>query len=112
MIGIPEICAQCGKLAYAGETVTILAKEYEELLRFRNQREASYDKSLSAFRLASRSRIARDPELARFILQCAETLLIGEVEAACIKTFGKERAPSRSSIYRFLDTVRPQTAKG
>ena len=108
MSGIPEICAQCGKLAFSGETITILAKEYEELLRFRKQREANYDKSMPAFRLASRSRIACDPELARFILQHAETLLIGEIEAACVKTFGKERAPSRSSIYRFLNTVRPQ----
>ena len=111
MSGIPEICAQCGKLAYSGEIITIPATEYAELVRFKTERETSYEKNLSVFRLASRSRIARDPELARFILQHAETLLIGEIEAACIKIFGKERAPSRSSIYRFLDTVRPQTAK-
>lgn len=101
MTALPEICRQCGKLAYPGKTVTIPADEYEELLRFRKDREVTYER-VSGFRLASRSRIARDPELARYILQCAETMLIGEVEAACVAKFGRTRVPSRSSIYRFI----------
>ncbi|HTM76562.1 MAG TPA: hypothetical protein VL133_02895 [Devosia sp.] len=98
---LPEICKQCGKLAYPGETVTIPSEEYQELLQFRKAREETYSQ-VSRVRLASRSRIARDPDLAQFILRSAETMLIKEIYAACQERFGKERAPSRSSIHRFI----------
>lgn len=100
-MALPEVCQQCGKLAFPGSTVTIATDEYEELLRFRGERQTDYAR-LSSFRLASRSKIARDPELAQYILQCAETMLIGQIEAACVTKFGRERTPSRSSIHRFV----------
>lgn len=100
-MALPEVCQQCGRLAFPGATVTIRADEYEELLRFRAERQTDYAR-LSDFRLASRSKIARDPELARYVLQCAETMLIGQIEAACVEKFGRARTPSRSSIHRFV----------
>ncbi|KQX34110.1 hypothetical protein ASD04_17875 [Devosia sp. Root436] len=99
---VPEKCQQCGRLAFPGEAVTISSDEYQELLAFRKDREAAYTHHVSKVRLASRSRIARDPELAQFILQAAETMLIKEIVAACEERFGVERAPSRSSIHRFI----------
>lgn len=100
-MALPEICQQCGKLAYPGGTITVTADEYQELLQFRRHREAAYQRA-SNVQLAPRMKIARDPELAQFILRSAETMLIKEVEAACIERFGRDRTPSQSSIYRFI----------
>lgn len=100
-MALPEVCQHCGKLAYPGGTVTISAEEYQGLLHFKKQREAVYERA-SNVRLAHRMKIGRDPELAQFILRSAETMLIKEIEAACIERFGRERTPSQSSIHRFI----------
>ena len=100
-MALPEKCQQCGRLVFPDGLVTISADEYQELLQFRQARDTQYGR-LSAVRLASRSRIARDPELAKYIVQCAETMLLRETEAACVARFGRARVPSKSAIHRFI----------
>lgn len=105
---VPSVCAQCGKLAFDGDTVTIPTSEYQELALLREAREAAFA-TVSKIRLRSRSKITRDPELARFIIRCAETMLIREIASACVEKFGPERAPSKSSIHRFIHEVAPRS---
>lgn len=99
-MSVPEKCDTCGKLSFPGETVTISADEYRELLAFRAAREVPYAQYPG--RLKSRSRAARDPEVATFILQSAQTMILEDIVNACRERFGPERSPSRSSIHRFL----------
>lgn len=100
-MGIPEICATCGKLAFPGESVTISAVEYDELLRFKTARTETHS-NLASYRLASHSRIARDPELAQFIIACAETMMVKDVRQACVERFGEKRVPHRTTIGTFI----------
>jgi len=102
-MSVPEKCDTCGKLAFPGETVTISADEYRELLAFRAAREVPYAQYRG--RLKSRSRAARDPEVAAFILQNAETMILADIVKACLERFGPDRSPARSSIHRFLQSV-------
>ena len=53
----------------------------------------------------TRSRIARDPELAAFIVALAGSKLLKEITAECVAKFGRDRAPSRSAIHRFLVAI-------
>lgn len=61
-----------------------------------------------AFSALTKSPIGRDPQLAEYILQCRETLILSDVRKACVEKFGLERAPSRSAINRFLLAVRKE----
>ena len=97
----PEICRRCGRLSLPGKTITIAVEEYEALLR----RGEPGPPPVPTFRAVSRSGIARDPELARFVLDRATPMLAGEIEAAAVETFGRDRVPSRSAIYRFVRDV-------
>ncbi|MBX8801580.1 hypothetical protein HBA92_12520 [Ochrobactrum sp. MR28] len=62
-------------------------------------------KELRSFRYLSRSPIARNPDLAAFILACSMTMTGHEIHRACAREFGKRKAPSKSAIYRFLKTL-------
>lgn len=100
----PKPCERCGRLAFDGEPVTIAADEYKALL----QKAEAYDASVGrvrSFRHLSRSTIARDPELARFLVEASETMLLRELRAAAVARFDEHRVPSRSSIHRFLQLV-------
>lgn len=96
-------CLQCGKLAYAGETVTIPVSEFEALTQ--SAAEASVRKKVSKYRLISRSAIARNPAQADFIIESLATMTIAEVHAAVVKKYGP-KAPSRSAIYRFAEAAK------
>jgi hypothetical protein len=60
------------------------------------------------FSAFTKSPIGRDPELAEYILNCRETLILSDIRKACVEKFGSERAPSRSAINRFLFAVRKE----
>ena len=96
---VTEICATCGKLAFSGNLVTLPSSEYHAL---KMAAEAGRSrKSLSTYRAVSRNSIARQPELADFIVECAARMTTREVREACIEKFG-DRTPSRSTIFRFI----------
>lgn len=57
------------------------------------------------FRSASYSTIARNPELANFLLDCAVTMTFLDSYHLAKARFG-EVVPSRSSVYRFFASVR------
>jgi hypothetical protein len=84
-----------------GDTVTITVKEYEALLREGEAGRATAPN----YRAISLSRIARDPELASFVMKQAETMVAREIESAGVDAFGRSRVPSRSAIYRFVREV-------
>lgn len=98
-----EHCKDCGKLRLSGETVTISADEYHRLIR--EAASGRSHKSISAYRAVSRSGIGLNPELADFILDQAATKTIAGIHAACVERFA-DKAPSRSSIFRFIDKMR------
>ncbi len=84
--------------------VTISAGEFEAL-----QAEATIGRQrreINLYRAKSRSRIARDAELASFIVECSDTMIGQQIREACLARFGMERAPSRSAIFRFLQQLR------
>lgn len=94
-----EVCATCGKLAFADDLVTMTAGEYVAL---KNAAAAGHvRKNLSTYRTVSKSTIVRKPELADFIVECAATLTVEQVHEACLNKFA-EQTPSRSSIFRFI----------
>lgn len=99
-MSVPEKCDTCGKLAFPGETVTISADEYRELLLLRTNGDP-----LRPLRRPA-SPIDRDPELAEFIMAASATTMLSDISAACLERFGAERAPSRSAIQRFLSRSR------
>lgn len=98
-----ERCNDCGRLALSSETVTLPADEYRKLLQDAAAGRAK--KAISSYRAVSRSGIGLNPELADFILDVAPTMSIAKIHAACVERFG-EKAPSASSIFRFIDKMR------
>ena len=101
-MSLPQICRQCGRLAFPGPTVTIPEAEYQELLQVKREHELATLQNLQDVTLASRSQIGRDPEVAAFVLQQARSKVVKDIHEACLTHFGAERTPSRSSIYRYL----------
>lgn len=99
----PERCLQCGRLALSGPTIAIPVEEYEALLR---GRDAAGPPRPADYRSFSNGRIARDPELAGFLLDHAATALARELEAAAVERFGRDRVPSRWAIGRFVREAR------
>lgn len=98
-----EVCATCGKLAFADDLVTIPAAEYVALKTAASAGRAR--KSLSTYRAVSQSTIARKPDIADFIVESAATMTVKEVREACLTKFGDE-TPSRSSIFRFIKDMK------
>ena len=103
-----ERCEDCGKLSISGDTVTIATEEYEELNRYAQIGRAR--KTVSSYRAVSRSAIALNPALADFILDASVTSTTSEVFKLAKARFG-EAVPSRSSIYRFIELMRPHERK-
>lgn len=99
----PERCARCGKLALSGPTIAIPVAEYEALLRARDEAGPPRPPNYRAF---SNSRIARDPELAGFILESAPTSFARAIETAAVVRFGRDRVPSHWAIHRFIRDAR------
>ncbi len=98
-------CGQCGKLRLNGETVTISVSEYHALREAANSPVHRAD--ANRYRRASRSVIARNPELADFIVNSVQTMTIAEVHKAAVEEFGPS-IPSRSSFHRFLQVIGAQ----
>lgn len=98
-----EVCSTCGKLAFADDLVTISAAEYLALKRAESEGRAR--KNLSTYRSVSQSEIARKPDIADFIVECAATMTVKEVREACLQKFGAA-TPSRSSIFRFIKDMK------
>lgn len=98
-------CDICGKLAFEGATVTISATEYETLRK--TAADVSTRKTNFKYRSVSHSVIARNPQLADFILVCIETMTIAETYQAAVARFG-EKVSSKSSIHRFIQAMKFQ----
>ncbi|MFD2252673.1 CobQ-like glutamine amidotransferase family enzyme [Pseudochelatococcus lubricantis] len=96
-------CESCGKYVFADSVVTIPLEEYEALKA--RAAETRSRKSISTYRALSRSAIARSPELADFLLGTAVTKTTTEAFQLAKEKFG-DACPSRSSVYRFIDTMR------
>lgn len=100
---VTEICKSCGKLTFSGDPITISVSEY---LALRKAADIGRErKNLSTYRAASRSAIARKPDLADFIVDCVATMTVEEVTRACHVKFGPD-CTSRSSIFRFVADLR------
>jgi hypothetical protein len=95
-------CPDCGRLV-AGENVTIDVGEYQRLLRDSDALKLS--QAVQNFPIRSRSPIARNSELAAFIIGCRETMTLHQIAAACRAQF-KGHSPSKSAVDRFLKEVR------
>ena len=98
-----ERCSTCNKLALHQETISIPVSEYEAL-------KAAADtsvqrKKIASYRAISGSKIAKNPEMAEFIIECAASMTVSEVREACKERFGTA-TPSWSSIFRFLDAMK------
>lgn len=104
-MSVPEICKQCGRLAFAGDTVTIPRSEYLELRKLQSRAVADVEINLIPFRQFSRSPIARHPEMAAFIWDSRNTMMMHEIVDACRERFGESVAPSRTAVHRFLHQV-------
>lgn len=55
------------------------------------------------------SSIEKDPEIETFILKQSPLLGYEGLREACIKEFGKARAPSRGSIHRYIQKLKYRT---
>lgn len=102
IIGL-ERCLTCNKLALHEDTITIPVSEYEAM-------KAAADtsvqrKKIASYRAVSGSKIAKNPELAEFIIECAATMTVSEVTEACKQRFGAA-TPSWSTIFRFIDAIK------
>ena len=88
-----------------GEVVTIPLAHYPELLDCQRRLAAG---SIDRPRLTAdmRSRVDRDPEVATFLAENLGRMLLKDATAACLKRFGADRAPSRSSIDRYWRRLR------
>ncbi|MFD2183597.1 hypothetical protein [Rhodoplanes azumiensis] len=89
------------------EVVTIPVDLYAELLDCRRQlaelkaaSNAGLNAVRTAFEVAPRSRLARDPEVAAFVAGQLGKATVPEIERQCLARFGKRRAPNRKAIYR------------
>ena len=107
-----ELCRLCGRLALSGESVTIPLAEHEALLRAVGSAAArtvlagaARRPVRTAFYTVTKSRIGRDGELAAFILECRETMILSAIRPACVAKFGEHRSPSRSAICRFVNAA-------
>lgn len=98
-----ERCLTCNKLALHDDTITIPLSEYEAL------KAAAVNsvrrKTIASYRVVSGSRIAKNPEMAEFIIECAATMTTTEVREACLQRFG-DITPSWSTIFRFIQAVK------
>ncbi len=103
MINEMSKCERCGKLAVQGDVVTISMQEFEALKR--DAAMGGSRRRISNYRAVSRSAIARNLEMADFIIESLATKTITEVAVSVAEKFGAS-APSRSSIHRFVAAVK------
>lgn len=102
IIGL-ERCQTCKKLALHEDTVTIPISEYEAMKAAADN--SVQRKKIASYRAVSGSKIAKNPEMAEFMIECAATMTVSEVEEACKQRFG-DATPSWSTIFRFLDAIK------
>lgn len=55
------------------------------------------------------SKVEDDPEVEAFILKQSATRTVEHLLQQCVREFGKERAPSRSGLYRYIDKLKYRT---
>ncbi len=96
-----EKCADCGRFAFAKDTVTLSADEYALL---KSKACAADLGSIKSYRKLSGTRIARSPDYADFVLRHLPTMTVSEVMEAFVKKFG-EGLISRSQLYRFAQDM-------
>lgn len=58
------------------------------------------------------SSIELDPELEAFILEQSMSQTVEHIHKLCIAKFGKQRAPSRSALYRYIDKMKYRSKGG
>ncbi len=88
-------------------TVTISLAEYTQLKGWAAELAAL--KFAPAGKAVARknfheSKVSKDPEVEAFVRDRLATFTITEVAEACLLKFGKGKAPSKSSIHRFLQS--------
>ncbi len=88
-------------------TVCIPAAEHAALLESRRQL-AELNARLRAFKLASKSPICRDPELATFFGTRLGMAAVKTIRAECGVRFGHARTPSKSAVYSYWKRLRLQ----
>lgn len=98
-----ERCQMCNKLALHDDTVTIPVSEYEALKTA--AANSVRRKTIASYRAVSGSRIAKNPEMAEFVIECAATMTTTEVREACLQRFG-DITPSWSTVFRFIQAVK------
>lgn len=88
-------------------TVCIPVAEYAALLDDR-LKLAEILARLRAFKLASKSSIGRDPELATFFGTRLGMAAVKTIRAECVVRFGHARTPSKSAVYSYWKRLRLQ----
>ncbi|KMO16539.1 hypothetical protein SQ03_14530 [Methylobacterium platani JCM 14648] len=82
------------------EVVTIPLAHYAELLDCQRRLAVA---SIPAARYTAdpRSRVERDPEVATFLAECLGVRLLKDTHAQCLRRFGADRTPGKSTIQRY-----------
>lgn len=94
-------CVACGKMVLAGDFVLLARSDFEQLNASspgavgRETGPISYPRAL----------VAREPEIAAFIVAELPGKTVKDVVVATRQRFGA-RAPSKSAIYRFVASLR------
>ena len=59
----------------------------------------------------SPSKIQIDPELRAFVDERLPTMTLKQIAAACVKRFGRKRAPGKSAVHRYWTTFHAASAR-
>lgn len=93
-------CHSCGKLIFDGETVALPIADYMSLLK-RADRGSGLETGRN-IPFGHRSRIRRDPEMMRFIVERLDRMSQADIIKACKSRFGLDRAPSRTGLSKYV----------
>lgn len=98
-------CNECGKAVLEGDNIVISKADYDALIA-RLELQASPEKKLKKWFRNTRSPIAKNPKIARFLLAQNPRLELKELRAKCVAKFGEQSTPSISAMHRFLKEIR------
>lgn len=93
-----------------GRAVVMPKEEYERCRQPAAADPGSILDAITRKRWIWRSRIARDREVAVFLISNMDRYFLADLRARCIEYFGPDRTPSRSGLSRFLSHVRREVA--
>ncbi len=97
------------------EVVDVLTQQLKTVARRAVKRTAAPEPKLAVLRdrpAGRPSSIELDPELELFILAQSSSQTIEHIRQLCIKEFGEERAPKRSTLHRYIQKLKYRSKGG